>query len=51
MATKEEKKEPTEQAKLNSLMAKHRDSIQDYLDSLDMEEADEKKAKKEKEKK
>ena len=37
--------------KLNTLMRKLKDSIQDYLDNIDMDEADEKKAKKEKEKK
>ena len=40
-----------ETEKLNTLMRKLKDSIQDYLDNIDMDEADEKKAKKEKEKK
>lgn len=40
-----------EQDKLKQLMRKLKDSIQDYLDNVDMDEADEKKAKKEKEKK
>lgn len=40
-----------ETEKLETLMRKLKDSIQDYLDNIDMDEADEKKAKKEKEKK
>lgn len=40
-----------ENEKLKTLMRKLKDSIQDYLDNIDMDEADEKKAKKEKEKK
>lgn len=53
MATKEEKDEKGAKegsARLDSLMAKLRESIQDYLDNIDMDEADAKKAK-EKEKK
>lgn len=45
MATENETEE------LKTLMRKLKDSIQDYLDNIDMDEADEKKAKKEKEKK
>lgn len=45
MATDNDKEE------LKTLMRKLKDSIQDYLDNIDMDEADEKKAKKEKEKK
>ena len=40
-----------ETEKLKTLMRKLKDYIQDYLDNIDMDEADEKKAKKEKEKK
>lgn len=40
-----------ETEKLKTLMRRLKDSIQDFLDNIDMDEADEKKAKKEKEKK